>query len=316
MKLKKIERDILYHLSRDGSISVTELAKILKTSKQVVSYNLNKLIEDKVIKGFDTIINYNLLSYNKYRILMKLSHASPKKEAEIIQFLKKNKSVAGVLQVDDFYDLIVYIQENNILDMYNLMIDIEEHYGDNVIETDFDMVAKDNYYSYRIFLDKKTAEQDFLEISYDKTIKTKELDDVDLKILGLIKNEARINYVSASAKIGVDPKTVVNRIKKLEKMGVIAGYRTLLDWRKLQKEHYKVLLDPFVYDREKFVAFKEHIRSNMQVIKMSEVISKYMLEFDIIVDKYTEILQFMSGLKEKYSDLIKGYDVIYIRYEG
>ncbi|MEM1680762.1 MAG: Lrp/AsnC family transcriptional regulator [Sulfolobales archaeon] len=60
-----------------------------------------------------------------------------------------------------------------------------------------------------------------------------ELDEVDLAIINLIKNNARLSIRDISKIIKKAPSTVLNRLKRLERLGVIKGYVTLIDYSKL-----------------------------------------------------------------------------------
>jgi Lrp/AsnC family transcriptional regulator, leucine-responsive regulatory protein len=60
-------------------------------------------------------------------------------------------------------------------------------------------------------------------------------DDVDLRILDLLQNNARIANAAIGREVGLTPSAVSQRIKKLEDSGVIEGYRAHLDPRRVGK---------------------------------------------------------------------------------
>lgn len=59
------------------------------------------------------------------------------------------------------------------------------------------------------------------------------IDDVDRKILGELMRDCRRSYRSIARRAGVAVGTALNRIRRLEKAGVIKGYSALLDHEKL-----------------------------------------------------------------------------------
>lgn len=61
------------------------------------------------------------------------------------------------------------------------------------------------------------------------------IDEKDLKILEILKANSRFTNMELSKKTGIAATTVHNRIKKMEKMGIITGYRASVDHRKLGK---------------------------------------------------------------------------------
>lgn len=53
-------------------------------------------------------------------------------------------------------------------------------------------------------------------------------DDVDLQILTILQDDARASNAAIARRIGMAPSAVLERIRKLEKRGAIAGYETRL----------------------------------------------------------------------------------------
>jgi Lrp/AsnC family leucine-responsive transcriptional regulator len=52
------------------------------------------------------------------------------------------------------------------------------------------------------------------------------MDSLDLEILSLIQNDARVAHASVGERLGLTAPAVHARIKRLEKDGVIRGYLT------------------------------------------------------------------------------------------
>ena len=51
----------------------------------------------------------------------------------------------------------------------------------------------------------------------------KKIDDIDLRILTLLYNDADINNKDLAAKIGIAPSTCLERVKRLKSSGIIKG---------------------------------------------------------------------------------------------
>src|SRR2546425_5908520 len=60
-----------------------------------------------------------------------------------------------------------------------------------------------------------------------------ELDDTDLRILGLLQEDCRTSLVRIGEQVDLSAPAVLERIKKLEAAGVVTGYRAILDGRRL-----------------------------------------------------------------------------------
>ena len=59
------------------------------------------------------------------------------------------------------------------------------------------------------------------------------IDNKDQKILDILKVSAREPASSISEKIGISVPTVIDRIKKLQDSGIIKGYTTIIDSKKI-----------------------------------------------------------------------------------
>lgn len=59
------------------------------------------------------------------------------------------------------------------------------------------------------------------------------IDEVDRKILNELLRDSRRSYRSIARRAGISVGTVLSRIRRLEKIGVIKGYSALLDHEKL-----------------------------------------------------------------------------------
>src|SRR6202050_3366514 len=62
---------------------------------------------------------------------------------------------------------------------------------------------------------------------------SKNLDEIDLKILSEIQADGRITNVELARRVGISPPPCLRRVRTLEEAGYIQGYRGLLDPRRL-----------------------------------------------------------------------------------
>jgi len=58
-------------------------------------------------------------------------------------------------------------------------------------------------------------------------------DEIDLKILSRLQNEARITNVALAESVNLSPAPCLRRVRELEQSGIIKNYTTLLDADKL-----------------------------------------------------------------------------------
>lgn len=68
------------------------------------------------------------------------------------------------------------------------------------------------------------------------------IDDTSLKILQILQEKARIPNVEVARQVGMAPSAVLERIRKLEKQGIIDGYEV-----RLNPERFKKSLVAFIF---------------------------------------------------------------------
>jgi Lrp/AsnC family transcriptional regulator, leucine-responsive regulatory protein len=55
------------------------------------------------------------------------------------------------------------------------------------------------------------------------------LDGRDLEIIAALQDDARATYADVGQRVGLAPSSVHDRVRKLERMGAIRGYRAVVD---------------------------------------------------------------------------------------
>lgn len=59
------------------------------------------------------------------------------------------------------------------------------------------------------------------------------MDCTDIDILHILEQHGRISHEEIAKKLNMSRPAIHRRIENLEKAGIIAGYRALIDWRKV-----------------------------------------------------------------------------------
>ncbi|OKP96098.1 Lrp/AsnC family transcriptional regulator [Paenibacillus sp. P46E] len=62
------------------------------------------------------------------------------------------------------------------------------------------------------------------------------MDELDIKILKLLEESGRMSHEEISKLLHISRPSVHQRVGKLEKSGVIKGYRGIVDWSKLDQK--------------------------------------------------------------------------------
>ena len=61
------------------------------------------------------------------------------------------------------------------------------------------------------------------------------IDNIDAKILEMVQQDARLTNVTLAARVGLTKTAVFERVRKMEAAGIICGYETRLNPKKIKK---------------------------------------------------------------------------------
>ncbi len=106
---------------------------------------------------------------------------------------------------------------------------------------------------------------------------TEKIDDIDMRIIGLLQDDSRLSYNKIAHKLGISVGTALNRVKNLEDKGILKGYTVIVDPNKVGYSLTAIILiqaeGTHLLDVEKEVA------------KIQNVISVYDItgDFDFVV---------------------------------
>jgi DNA-binding Lrp family transcriptional regulator len=107
MNLKLSEKKILSTLEIDSRIPANQIAKKLKFSTEGVIKIINRLTERKIIRKFNTKINYSKMGYHLYPVHIKLMKRDGHSVKKIISIIKKYRACVWHIFCEGEYDLLL-----------------------------------------------------------------------------------------------------------------------------------------------------------------------------------------------------------------
>jgi len=104
------------------------------------------------------------------------------------------------------------------------------------------------------------------------TAGTIKLDQLDLKILEKLQADARITNQDLADAVGLSPSPCLQRVKRLEKAGIIASYRVQIDLNSICR-HVDVIAAVTLksHGLEDFANFEQSVASMQHVVECTKV---------------------------------------------
>ena len=121
----------------------------------------------------------------------------------------------------------------------------------------------------------------------------------------MLAPNARIPIVNIATKLRLSTKTIITRIRNLEKRKIIIGYKTVFDLEKLGYQYYKVHFRLQNVSLEGKKEFKYFIKTHPNIIYDDEVLGGDDLEIELQVKDATELRKILQDTKERFGKMIK-----------
>src|SRR3989344_6451649 len=126
IRIELKDRRILNELDRDSNASFSEIAEKSLISKQVAEYRINKLISQKTIYSFFTLVDLGRLGYSLFRVHIKLKNVSELEYSKFVKNLFEDYPTFWVAFVSGSFDIIADIwahHANEFDEVFNHILD-------------------------------------------------------------------------------------------------------------------------------------------------------------------------------------------------
>lgn len=115
--------------------------------------------------------------------------------------------------------------------------------------------------------------------------KPKPLDNTNQKILEILQENSSITNAELATKIGLAPASTLERVRKLEKCGVIKKYVALVDAEKVGKSTLVlVMINMIEHSVESINKFKNHVKMLPEVLECHRLAGEKDYLLKIITD--------------------------------
>ncbi len=126
----KTDLEILYFLSKNARTSALDIGKKLNCTGNTIKNRIKRLIKEKVIIGYRAKLNYSLLGYDYYKVLLHLENLTKKKLNQIITTLNMNPNVIYITKSFGDAELEFEVLFKTKNELYKLMKKMKQKYVD------------------------------------------------------------------------------------------------------------------------------------------------------------------------------------------
>ena len=303
----------MYELDKNARASYQQIAKNIKSKKDVVAYRFNKLLENKIIKKFVTVLALGKVHIFNYKIYFQFQGLSHAEEEEMLNDFINDPNVIWVAKCEGRWDLMISHYAKNIIEFAKIKNSIFEKYGKYV--HDYSIIINEEAYIFnRDYLVAKKQTQRKFHL-YIGEIEDIGLTKKDRKFIHFISNNARFQLLDLAKKLNLDVKTVQSKIRKFEKIGFIQGYTTFFDIDKIGYKFFKLFIFLQEHTKQEYNSLLEFCKNKPNVIHLMKTIGPWELELEIEAEEIDYIHKLSKELRNKSPNIIKKIESVIISDE-
>ncbi len=302
MALDKKDWKILAELSKDCRISLTQLGKKAGVSREVADYRVRRLVKQGIIKAFCIDVDIEKLGYTKHVVYLELRNIDKKKEKEIFKVLEKNKFVSWLVTSTGKWSIIFDLHSKDNQHLSQLIKELKQELGVYFGKYDISTLDDYSYFHSKFFGGKEKTKK----ASKEGTT----LDEVDLKILRTLRDNARMDYMQLSKRVGLTAEAISRRIKRLKETNVIKQFYIFPDLTKLGFEHYNIQINLENISNEKERGVMHYLENHELVSFIYKPIAHWDVEFGLFVKNPGELRDFLLELRTLHPQNVRIKDVV------
>lgn len=310
-KLDKVDKKIILELDTNARATFNEVGKKLGIGKNNVQYRVKRLLNLGIIRKFVPQFSLGKLGLFLGKIYFQLSGLDKEKEKQLYKYLVKNKQISWVAKCEGQWDLMIGSYVESLKQFDQIKKDLFAKYEKYISSHDLVFLVEGHTSQRTYLLDRKIPPKKVIKFIGEEKI---DLDDKDKKILKLIANDARFNYLDIARKTRLNIKTVIKRVKELENKGIIRGYVTFLDPKKIGYNFFKLCIY-LKNHHSKFNSFLQYCMNLPNVIHIIESLGPWEIELEIETKTMEDFYNLSHKIRNEFSNIIKKTESVIISDE-
>lgn len=305
MIIDLIDRKILSELDKNARTPISDIAKTIKKSKQLINYRMKNLEEQGLILGYNAVIDYSKLGFISFRVYINLKTITPEKQKEFVDFLKEQKEIWWLVSVENICDIAYAVFAKDIYDFYKHLDKISK-FNKCIKSKEIVIYSNIKQYPKSYLLNNTQRSLEIKKFMIGFSSKKEDFDNIDLKLLEIIGKNARLQLISIASKLDMKPQSVVYRIKKLEEKQIIKGYRANINIGLLGFKNYKIYLH--LLDNSRIKEIEAFFEINPFVVTTNKTIGSADFEIELQLEDINQLYKILDAMRKNFSDIIESYE--------
>src|SRR3989338_5386621 len=303
MKIDLLDKKILLELDQNSRLSYPQLSRKVHASKEVVAYRIRRLVDQKVISHFYTIISLSTLGYFNYKIYAQLHGLSEEKEHILIQKLKDNKDIVWLATCEGRWDLMISFYAKHIQEFAEMKAKVFEIIGQHIQEYAI-IINEDGFILHRDYLGQRRNISRAI-IPYLGNVGTLIIDEKERNLLIALATDSRLPITEIANASGYSTKTVIEKIRTLKKSNLIQSFTIGINLAAINYFGFKIFIYLQDLSRESYSSIFNFCKEFPQVRHIIKILGAWELELELETPNPRDLQLIIKKLKNRFPDKIK-----------
>lgn len=302
MTLSENERRVLAAIHMQAMAPLAAIRKESRLPDHTIRYALAKL-KDKGLIHFSPVINVYRLGLAHYGVFLALASAGKEMHARFVNSLVESEQVSFLCEVGGDYQYGMSICAPGLLQVSEFLDRLSRRFGDIIFEKAIAVRLALADFPIKHLLGKNA---DSTPMAWGVSREFASIDAVDHQILRALSIVGMPSKTRISAEAKLPLSTLEYRLKKLEKGGIIVGYRYLLDTMKLGVLSYFLLVQLKGIDSSFKGEFRRFCAQHVNVRFLVENLGAWDYEVGVEVHKPREVVTLIQEIHDRFRNKIAG----------
>ncbi|MCB0319117.1 MAG: Lrp/AsnC family transcriptional regulator [Bdellovibrionales bacterium] len=303
----------MWILDLDGRISLTDLARRVKQSPQIVSFRYNRLRKRKIIGPSLTLLNLHHVGLLTFRVYFRLRQLTADIEDDLRKFLSQCPDVLWLGQLSGSWDYEVVFVFKDYVAFARVWKSIQAKFGKFYDRYNVSMTTV-TYHFRRDYLVKSTR-REFAPAKYGEATTPVVLSESEKQLMSLLSRDCRIPLVTLQRKLKLGYQKILSMIAELEAKGIIQAYRVPANLDLIGRLFVKALIKLHYEGPESERKLYEFCARYPFVTYLIDVIGSWQFEVECEVEDILELESMMREMRRTFPSLIQDYEVVRIDKE-
>ena len=302
VEMDKIDLKILRLLDKNARISLTQMARELRLSVQIVEYRLERMKEDGVLLGSRAVIDNAKWGYRYYKILLKFVALGRDQEEAWKKWVRGRGEVIWFGMCEGEWSAMVSVRVKNFTELSDFEYDLLVEFGALILQKEWLTVAVSHRFNRKFLYDLGKF---VYELRHDFFTPAEYVGEKDQVLLMELAKDGRVRLTQLAEKVHLSAEAVGARLRTLVSRNIIMAYRPKINYRKFGLKNYELFLatkNPQV--RAKIMEYyRQHARGDT----IMELVGRYDLQVTVLLGSAGEFREVLADFRDRFGSDVMEY---------